>query len=188
MPALQRPLTPGEAARDTWWREFIRLGTATTWRAADMAGAHLKGLAEIEHQLLVGSPNRASARRAAARLLAAGFSATVRRRLWTAWSADETVRETFVLGEAVDEIVGVVRFENQPDLLRALIRAGIEDDAAMIYRPYGPSGTAFPWQLSINWRSWVILCSRRTCPGAASRNGRRRCACVVSTAAPGVSC
>lgn len=109
-----------------------------------MATRIYKGAAEIEYQPLVGSP--VTHLLAVPLLVSAthGFKATLRRRLWTGWSADLTERETYRLGEQVDEIVGTVRFDNQPRELRELIRAGLEDNAAMIYRPYGAVGDDFP--------------------------------------------
>jgi hypothetical protein len=111
-----------------------------------MATAQLKGNAEIEYDdgvytvvHLLAVPLLVSP--------AAGFRSTRRRRLYTTWSADQRIRETFTLGEPVDEIVGTVRFDNQPTELRELIRAGLEDDAAMIYRPYGLTGDEFPCKL-----------------------------------------
>lgn len=111
-----------------------------------MATVQRKGAAEIEYDdgaggvvhllavpLLV-SPN-------------AEFRATRRRPLFSSWNADGTVRETFTVGEPVDEILGEVRFDDQPAQLRELIRAGLEDDADLIYRPYGPSGDEFPCKL-----------------------------------------
>lgn len=112
-----------------------------------MATAHLRGTAEIEYD---DGDGYGTVHLLAVPLLvspAAGFSATKRRRVWAIWSADETIRETFVLGTAVDEIVGEVRFENQPAEIRELVRAALEDDAALIYRPYGPGGLEFPCKL-----------------------------------------
>lgn len=108
-----------------------------------------KGAAEIEYQPLVGD---AVVHLLAVPLLispASGFTATRRRRLWTAWSADFTERETFTLGTAVDEIIGTVRFDDQPAELRELIRAGLEDDVPMIYRPHGVEGNEFPCKLVV---------------------------------------
>lgn len=112
-----------------------------------MANRIQKGAAEIEYQPLAGPP---VVHLLAVPLLvseAAGFKATQRRKLWTGWNEDQTVRETFKLGTQVDEITGTVRFEDQPRELRELIRAGLEDDVAMTYRPYGPTGVEFPCKL-----------------------------------------
>lgn len=106
-----------------------------------------KGAAQITYQPLTGPvvvhllavPLLVSA--------AAGFKVALRRKLFTGWNEDETVRETFKLGQQVDEITGTVRFDDQPRELRELIRAGLEDDAAMVYMPYGPSGPDFPCKL-----------------------------------------
>src|SRR5688500_3409914 len=67
-----------------------------------------------------------------------GFRSARRRRRWEAWNADFTEREVFVLGSAVHEIAAMIRFENQPAQLRALLRAGLEDNVPLFYRPYGP--------------------------------------------------
>lgn len=112
-----------------------------------MATVQRKGAAEIEFNPLSG-PN-------VVHLLAvpllvspvAGFQSIRRQAMWSRWNADNTIRETFVLGEAVDEIIGTVRFDDQPGQLRELIRSGTEDDADLIYRPYGPAGEAFPCKL-----------------------------------------
>lgn len=72
-----------------------------------------------------------------------GFRSTRRRRRWEAWNADFTEREVFVLGAAVHEIGAIIRFENQPDDLRELLRAGLEDNVTLHYRPYGPYGVEY---------------------------------------------
>lgn len=112
-----------------------------------MSTRQLRGAAEIEYEDVDGYD--------VVHLLAvpllvsptAGFRSTRERLLFTSWSADKRIRETFILGEPIDEILGEVRFDDQPAELRELIRAGLEDDAPMIYRPYGLAGDDFPCKL-----------------------------------------
>jgi hypothetical protein len=112
-----------------------------------MASVQRKGAAEIEYDPASGP---AVVHLLAVPLLvspAAGFQSVRRRVMWSRWNADNTIREAFVLGEAVDEIIGTVRFDDQPAELRELIRSGLEDDVDLIYRPYGPSGEDFTCKL-----------------------------------------
>lgn len=68
-----------------------------------------------------------------------GFASVTRRRRWASENIDGSVRETFVAGEAVHEISGRIRFEDDYDGLLRMLRAGIEDGVTYTYFPYGPS-------------------------------------------------
>lgn len=73
-----------------------------------------------------------------------GFRLTRRKRRWEAWTADSTERAVFVVGSEVSEIGVLIRFENQPTELIELLRAGLEDNVVLTYRPHGMAGDDFP--------------------------------------------
>lgn len=111
-----------------------------------MASAHLYGLAELEADVGVYTIVHALA----VPLMispAWGFTSTRRRQRWEAWTADGSQREVFVLGQAVHEIQALVRFENEPEQLRSILVAGLEEDATLLYRPHGPLGEEYPLKL-----------------------------------------
>lgn len=72
-----------------------------------------------------------------------GFRLTRRRRRWEGWTADGTEREVFVAGSAVSEIGALIRFENEPSALIELLRAGLEDNVVLTYRPHGLAGSDY---------------------------------------------
>jgi hypothetical protein len=47
------------------------------------------------------------------------------------WAADLKNREIVTLGDGVEEVVGVLRFENEPVELKALINTGLRDDTIL---------------------------------------------------------
>lgn len=106
-----------------------------------MSTQQLYGLAEIEY-----TPVDAPSAGSVVHLLAVplminpswGFQLTHRKRRWEAWNEDGTEREVFVAGSAVSEIQALIRFENEPEDLLDLLRAGLEDNVVLTYRPYGP--------------------------------------------------
>lgn len=102
-----------------------------------MASRHFFGDAEIEYDDGVYSDVVELAVPLTTNAPAGGFTSIARRRRWFGDSADFSTRQVFVLDAGVDEIVATIRYEDQPDQLRALLRAGM-DGAALIYRPYGP--------------------------------------------------
>jgi hypothetical protein len=50
------------------------------------------------------------------------------------WSADLTAREVVVVGAGVRDIVGSIRYDDQPAELKALIREGWEHDVVIAYQ------------------------------------------------------
>lgn len=50
------------------------------------------------------------------------------------WSVDERSREIVTIGGGVREIWATIRMDNDPNGLRALLRAGIQDDVTVTYR------------------------------------------------------
>lgn len=73
-----------------------------------------------------------------------GFQLRDNLRRWESWNADGTEREVFVLGQATSEVRALIRFENQPELLLDLLRAGLRDNVELKYRPHGPAGSEYP--------------------------------------------
>lgn len=110
-----------------------------------MASAHLYGLAEIEYTPAGGYDSVVHMLAVPLMINPAwGFRATRRKRRWEAWTADGTERAVFVLGTAVSEIGALIRFEDQPEELIELLRAGLEDNVELIYRPHGMAGDDYP--------------------------------------------
>lgn len=105
-----------------------------------MASQHLYGDAEIEYDDGVYTVIHELAVPLTTNALAGGFQSTHRRRRWEGWNASLREREVFTLDASVDEVVATIRFEDQPDALRDLLRAGLEQNATFIYRPTGPYG------------------------------------------------
>lgn len=111
-----------------------------------MATRHLYGEAELEYTPVDGpSGDTPVVHLLAVPLIVSpsfGFANTSRRVVWAPWNADDTEREVFTLGTRVDEITALVRFEDQPEDLHELLRAGLEDDVELVYRPYGSGAYA----------------------------------------------
>lgn len=107
-----------------------------------MATAHLYGAAEIEYESGVYTVTH----QLAVPLMIApawGFQATRQRPRWEAWTADGTERTVFTMGEVTHELQATVRFEDEPEALLALLVAGLEDDATLLYRPYGSAVSGY---------------------------------------------
>lgn len=109
-----------------------------------MASRHLYGSAELEYTPAEGYDPVVHPLAVPLMINPAwGFQATRRRRRWETWSADQTVREVFVLGSGVSEIGALIRFEDEPEDLIELLRAGLDDGVTLTYRPYGPYGAEY---------------------------------------------
>lgn len=109
-----------------------------------MATAHLKGAAVLAYTPIGGYETVHLLAVPLLRSQAWGFRSTRRRRRWEAWSADFTEREVFTLGAAVDEIAALIRFENEPDLLRTLLAVALEENATVTYYPTGMDDDGYP--------------------------------------------
>ena len=59
------------------------------------------------------------------------------------WSEDGTSREIVTVGPSVREMVATIRMEDQPNELRAMLRAAIENDVTLNYEPT-TGGTSYP--------------------------------------------
>ena len=73
-----------------------------------------------------------------------GTRAVVQARYYEAWNDDGTIRESFTIGDDTEEFIGVIRFDDQPDTLRSMLRYGRLEDVTLNYRPDGGSGTSYP--------------------------------------------
>ncbi|HSH44474.1 MAG TPA: hypothetical protein VK966_01325 [Longimicrobiales bacterium] len=58
-------------------------------------------------------------------------------------SADLTTRHIVTIGDGVRELHGTIRFENEPNALKALLRAALYEDETVTYRESG-GGTGYP--------------------------------------------
>lgn len=75
------------------------------------------------------------------------FSATLEARLFELWNADRTAREQFKIGSETDLVQAQVRFDDQPDLLRAMLKEARWSDRTLTYRPAGVGGATYDAQL-----------------------------------------
>lgn len=69
-----------------------------------------------------------------------GFRIRRKRRLYQAWKADGTARETFKIGSAVFEANFTIRMDDEPDEVEKMLRYGLEDDVTLTYKPDGSTG------------------------------------------------
>lgn len=96
---------------------IARYGTATLTYTPEGAGS------PVVHQL--AAPLIVSQ--------AHGFGWAEQRQRWSGWSADGRTREVFVLDSGTEEIVGTIRFEDQPGLLRTLLREALYNNVEVTY-------------------------------------------------------
>lgn len=59
------------------------------------------------------------------------------------WSLDKRTRDVTVIGDGVDDLAAVIRYDNQPDLLRAMLKAGINGEV-LNYYPDLAGSTFYP--------------------------------------------
>lgn len=59
-------------------------------------------------------------------------------------SLDYTVREVIVVGAGVEEMWGTIRYDNEPDKLKAMLRHGLEGVTLTYYPNLGVPGTNYP--------------------------------------------
>lgn len=65
---------------------------------------------------------------------------------YSRWSLDQTTRDVTVIGAGVDDLSAVIRYENQPANLRAMLKAGMNGTLLKYYPDLG-SSTFYPFTL-----------------------------------------
>lgn len=69
-----------------------------------------------------------------------------RRARWDWWSADMTEREVVVVGSGVRDLVATIRYDDDPDGLKRMLRLALENDLTLTYHETA-GGTGFPVRL-----------------------------------------
>lgn len=63
---------------------------------------------------------------------------------YEAWNDDRTIRESFIIGDEVEQFFGIIRFDDEPTSLRSMLRYGRLENVTLNYRPDGASGSSYP--------------------------------------------
>lgn len=66
-----------------------------------------------------------------------GFARSKIRRLWQSWTPDGRTRETWELATGADEIVGMIRFDDEPTKLTTLLEEALYNNVTLTYSPDG---------------------------------------------------
>jgi hypothetical protein len=106
-----------------------------------MASAHLKGTARINYTPPGGGD---TTHLLAVPLLEIEPVDATTRYEW--WSADMRSRSVVTVGGGVYELHATIRMENQPALLKTMLRHALNSDVTLTYRTVG-GGTAYPVKL-----------------------------------------